>query len=188
METSIEIGARIRALRKEHGLSLEQLAEKANLALATLSRIENGKGTGTFRTHRRIAEALNLSIVELYRGLQAAEEEAALLETAAEEAETFLYDEKASSILLARQVSSKQMLPQLVILKPGGKTTLEQYRRPTERWIFVLEGAVEAAVGSNRYEIRQGGTLYFKASFHHQFGNVSSETARLISVTSPSAL
>ena len=61
----MDLGGRIRALRKENGLSLEQLSAKSGVALATLSRIENGKGTGTFRTHRRIAEALQIPITAM---------------------------------------------------------------------------------------------------------------------------
>ena len=136
----MELGFRIRSIRKENGLSLEELSDKSGVALATLSRIENGKGSGTFRTHRRIADALGLPITELYRGLQEPEEEAVVLgPSSSDEAETFTYDEKASAILLARQVTSKQMLPQLITLQAGGKTALEQYPSGTERWLFVLE-------------------------------------------------
>lgn len=187
-QLSGELGGRIRALRKERGLSLEQLAEKSGAALATLSRIENGKGSGTFRTHQRIAQALDVPLPDLYRDLEQPEMEALALPPESDEAQTFTYDEKASSILLTRQVSTKQMLPQLVILEPGGKTTLEQYRRGTERWLFGLEGTIEATVGEKRLQIVKGGTLYFKASQPHQFQNIGSSAARLISVTSPAAL
>ena len=66
----MEFGRKIRTLRKEHGLSLEQLAAKSGVALATLSRIENGKGAGTFRTHQGIAVALGIELTEMYRDLQ----------------------------------------------------------------------------------------------------------------------
>ena len=184
----MEFGTRIRTLRKERGLSLEQLAAKSTVALATLSRIENGKGSGTFRTHQKIAEALDVPITELYRNLQESEQEAVLIEPESEEAESFSYDEKASAILLTRQVSRKQMLPQLIVLRPGGKTALEQYRKGTERWIFGLEGAVEITVGSRKFRMTQGGTLYFKASLPHQFSNLDTSEVKLISVTSPTVL
>jgi len=164
---------------------LEQVSGKSGVALATLSRIENGKGSGTFRTHQRIAEAFGLSLPEFYRDLRPQDQDALVMDTKAEEVETFNYDEKASAVLLAKQLSGKQMLPQLIILKPGGKTTLEQYPVGTERWIFCLEGTVSAAVGSTPYQIAAGGTLYFKASLPHRFENSGEEATRLISVTSP---
>ena len=166
-------------------MSLEQLAGKSGVALATLSRMENSKGSGTFKTHQKIAEAFGLSLPELYRDLRPQDQDAVLMDAGAEEAETFNYDEKASAVLLAKQLSGKQMLPQLIVLQPGGKTTLEQYPGGTERWVFCLEGTVSAAVGPTSYQIVAGGTLYFKASLPHRFENKGTAAARLVSVTSP---
>ncbi len=186
-EDKPDFGGKIRFLRKELGLSLEQLAARSGVALATLSRIENGKGSGTFRTHQRIAEGFGVPITDLYQGLASAEQEAVLVEPEQEEAETFTYDEKASSILLTKQISGKQMLPQLVTLQPGGSTSLEQYRKGSERWLFVLEGTVEVTVGAKSYRVGRGGTLYFKAFASHQLMNTERSTAKVISVTSPAA-
>ena len=184
-EMEITIGGRIRTLRKERRLSLERLAGKSGVALATLSRIENGKGSGTFKTHQRIAEAFGLSLPELYRDLRPQDHDAILMDTRADEVETFTYDEKASAVLLAKQLSGKQMLPQMIMLQPAGKTTLEQYPTGTERWVFCLEGGVLVVVGSSSYRLDPGGTLYFKAALAHRFENAAQAPAKLISVTSP---
>ena len=184
----MDLGTRIRALRKEHGLSLEELSERSGVALATLSRLENSKGSGTFRTHQKIAEALGLAITELYKDFDRPEEEAVLLQSESDEVETFTYDAKASAVLLASQIASKRMLPQLLVLQPGGKTAQEQYRKGTERWIFGLEGEVEVMVGKKGYRVTPGGTLYFKASLPHRFSNTRKSAARCIMVTSPVVL
>lgn len=180
-----ELGPRIRQLRKQRGLSLEQVAGKSGVALATLSRIENGKGTGTFRTHRRIADAFGLSLAELYRDLQPQESDSLLLKSSGDDVETFNYDEKASAIFLTRQISGKQMLPQMILLKPGGKTAEEQYPPGTERWVFGLEGSFSARVGDQEHTVALGEALYFKASLSHQFRNDGTAPAKLISVMSP---
>ena len=179
------IGKRLRTLRKERHLSLEKLSGKSGVALATLSRIENGKGSGTFKTHQRIAEAFGLSLPELYRNLRPQDHDATLVDPRADEVETFTYDEKASAVLLAKQLSGKQMLPQMILLQPAGKTTLEQYAAGTERWVFCLEGAVSVSVGDTGYQLASEGTLYFKASLPHRFENTGQAPAKLISVTSP---
>ncbi len=179
------IGKRIRTLRKERRLSLEKLAGKSGVALATLSRIENGKGSGTFKTHQRIADAFGLSLPELYRDLRPQDHDATLVDPRTDEVETFTYDEKASAVLLAKQLSGKKMLPQLIMLQPTGKNTLEQYPAGTERWVYCLEGEASVAVGPASYRLGAEGTLYFKASLPHRFENLGPAAARLISVTSP---
>ncbi len=186
--SGMNFGQRIRSLRKENGLSLEQLSSKSGVALATLSRIENGKGSGTFRTHQRIAEALRIPLTEMYKDIEESEPDTLSIESGSEEAETFMYDEKASAILLAKQVSTKQMLPQLIVLQEGGKTSVEQYPAGTERWLFVLEGTVEVSVAGKIHPLTTGNTLYFKGSLAHQLTNVGDVVAKIVSVTSPVVL
>lgn len=184
----VEIGERIRTLRKQRGFSLEQVSAKSGVALATLSRIENGKGPGTFRTHRKIADAFGLSLTDFYRDIQPQEQEASVLAAHSDEAESFTYDAKASAIFLARQVSGKQMLPQMIILQSGGRTALEEYPLGTERWVFGLLGKISVHVGEKSYPLSSGETLYFKASLPHQFENEGPAESKLISVTSPAVL
>ena len=61
----MKIGKRIRQLRKERNMTLEDLSKKCGVALATLSRMENDKMTGTLDSHNRICKALGASITEL---------------------------------------------------------------------------------------------------------------------------
>lgn len=184
----MEIGLRLRTYRKKRGFSLEALSRRSGTALATLSRIENGKNSGTFRTHQKIADALGLPLAELYKGLDKPEVEAMAMPPKPEEAETFTYDGKASAIFLARGVLAKQMLPQMIVLQPGGKTAMEQYREDTERWLFGLEGTAEVVVGQKKYALPKGGTVYLKASLPHRLTNSQRAMAKVISVTSPAAL
>ena len=60
------LGDHIRALRKERGLTIVKVAKSSGIDQATLSRIENGKMTGTLDSHRRIALCLGVSLPALY--------------------------------------------------------------------------------------------------------------------------
>ncbi len=186
--TPTQLGSKIRAIRKEKGLSLEQISAKSGVALATLSRMENGKGSGTFRTHQKVAEALGLTMPELYQGLDSAQDETVAIDSKSGEAEIFRYDEKASAVFLAKQIAGKQMLPQMILISEGGATSTEQYPLGTERWLFCLEGTVQVRVGEQSITLPSGGTLYFKASLAHQMKNTGAEAVKVISVTSPSVL
>jgi transcriptional regulator with XRE-family HTH domain len=182
----MQLGEQIRALRKEQGLSLEQLAGKSGVAVATLSRLENGKHSGNFRTHQKIAEAMGLAVTDLYRGFDQPEQEATLLkQPGLKEAESFTYNEKVSAVQLTSPITGKKMFPQLLVLEPGGKTVVEQYHRGTERWVLGLEGEVEVKVGEQGYRIPKEGTLYFKASSPHHFSNIGKSVAKCVLVTTP---
>ena len=63
-----DIGRQIRELRKLKGLSQDQLAEAAEIDAKSLSRIERGVFLPALDTVQRLADALGLSIAELFAG------------------------------------------------------------------------------------------------------------------------
>lgn len=61
------IGDRIKAVRKEQGLSMRALARKADTSVAHLSKLEKGASSPTLDTLGRIAQALGMSLEEITR-------------------------------------------------------------------------------------------------------------------------
>ncbi len=60
---------RIRAERDRRGLTLEQLAAAANISTGFLSYIEQNRKKASLTTIERLANALELSISELFGGI-----------------------------------------------------------------------------------------------------------------------
>jgi transcriptional regulator with XRE-family HTH domain len=61
------LGKAIRELREKRGLTQEAVAHDAGVTTATLGVIERGLSNPTWATLRRIASALDASMVELAR-------------------------------------------------------------------------------------------------------------------------
>ena len=61
------LGKAIRELREKRGLTQEAAAHDAGVTTATLGVIERGLSNPTWATLRRIASALNASMVEVAR-------------------------------------------------------------------------------------------------------------------------
>ncbi|MGB6831180.1 MAG: helix-turn-helix transcriptional regulator, partial [Terracidiphilus sp.] len=59
-------GQRVRQLRSEHGLTQEQLAERAGISVDFLSLIERGKSSPSFENLDELADALEVSVAELF--------------------------------------------------------------------------------------------------------------------------
>lgn len=59
------LGERIKKLRERAALTQEELAQKAKVGRATISRLENGKEYANTRTLRSIAKALGLNLADL---------------------------------------------------------------------------------------------------------------------------
>jgi len=182
------IGKKIKELRKARKMKLIELADKTGIQIATLSRIEHEKMTGTLPSHIKIAEALGVELTELYHDLVKRARAEPESTTEKSETETFTYNQKASYEILVSDLMSRKMMPVIMHIEPGGKTTAEQNRPGTERFVLVLQGAVTAHVGEKDFALKQNNSLYFDASVKHWFENTKDKTARFVSVTSPVVL
>ena len=130
----MKIGKRMRELRREKNMTLEDLSEKSGVALATLSRMENNKMTGTLPSHTRICKALGVSLVELYREL---EDDAKVIEAVSkkERTEHFVHAKKAKYELLVTKAMNKKIMPLMIKIGHGGETQKEKNKPGVEKFI-----------------------------------------------------
>ena len=62
----LNLGARVRDLRKARGWTLEQAARQAGLARSTLSKIENEQMSPTYDALKKLAVGLEFSVPQLF--------------------------------------------------------------------------------------------------------------------------
>ncbi len=62
-------GKRVAQVRKEAGLTQQQLAESINMSVVAIAYIETGKRWGRLGTIDKIARSLKVDISDLFRGL-----------------------------------------------------------------------------------------------------------------------
>jgi len=183
----MNIGEKIRGFRKEERMTLALLAEKSGVALATLSRIENGKMTGTLESHIKICEALGIPLSELYSDLSG-QGKTPEVQTKETRADVFVHDKKTTAEMLTSKILNKKMMPVLIKLEPGGTTHKEETKRGVEKFCFVITGKVRIAIGKLSYDLKKGDSLYFDPSAVHYFKNAGTTEAQIVCVTSPPAL
>ena len=68
MHAVVYVGDKVRRLRDEQALTQEELANKAGLTVAALSRIERNNAEPRPTTRRKLAEALGVYPSELIEG------------------------------------------------------------------------------------------------------------------------
>ena len=177
----MNLGGTINKLRKERKMTLVELSEKSGVALATLSRMENNKMTGTLESHMKICEALEIALPELYKNLYPSRK-AVDIQKQRSRTEVFIHDKKSSEEILASKILNKKMMPVLVRIVKGGQTPGEESKPGVEKFIYILEGKVEANIGGDKYVLTKGDTLYFESSVPHFFRNTSPRFSKLACV------
>ncbi|MBI4974418.1 MAG: helix-turn-helix transcriptional regulator, partial [Candidatus Omnitrophica bacterium] len=167
----MHVGEIIRRLRKERKMTLLELSQKSGVALATLSRMENGKMTGTLNSHMRIADTLQINLPDLYKELSLSRK-AIEVQTKRARTDVFVHDRSSSSEMLAPKVLNKKMMPILIKINKGGSTHKEETKVGVEKFVYVLDGRIEANIGEEKYNLTRGDTLYFESSLTHHFKNI----------------
>lgn len=105
VELQVLVGERIRAIRKEKGLTQEQLAEKSGVYITYISDIERSERNITLDTLEKVLTALDVNPVEVFRvdGIEGIE-----LRT-----DKNLLVEALSSLLTGRKIEEIQLVLRL---------------------------------------------------------------------------
>ena len=184
------VGGQLRALRKNQGIRLVELAKTSGVDAATISRIETGRMTGTLECHMKLARALGAKLTQLYAEIEEAQAKGAVaVQAPSARTEVYVHQAgKSSMAMLTTEVLKKKLMPVLITIEPGGSTHKEEAKVGTEKFIYVLEGELEAKVGEEIHHLKRRSTLYFDASLPHQLRNPGSKVVRCLAVTTPPAL
>ncbi|HQQ06886.1 MAG TPA: XRE family transcriptional regulator [Candidatus Omnitrophota bacterium] len=185
---TMDIGAKLKMLRGN--MTLTELAKRADVDKAIVSKIETGKMTGTVECHRRLAEVFGLKLSEFYAFMEDEKPEPAELHPGNAKTDVYLeFLEILTTIPLA-----KKMLPTFVTLKPCEEQYLEETIKKVERFIYVLEGEIDITVESKTYHLKgpngseKGDSIYSSSQLRHTLKNSGSRVARALCVSSPPVL
>ncbi len=184
------VGARLRTLRKAQRLTLIELTKASGVDAATISRMETGTMLGTLASHMKLATALGIKLTALYVGLEDMQvDKTVTAQSPSGRTEVYVHRAgKSSMAMLTTEILKKKLMPVLITIEPGGSTHKEEAKVGTEKFIYVLEGTIEAKLGEEVHHLKRGSTLYFEASLPHSFRNAGPKLARCLAVTTPPAL
>ena len=181
----LNLGARVRALRKARGFTLEQAARAAGLARSTLSKIENGQMSPTYEAVKKLAQGLEISVPQLFTAPQAGQGAGRMSVTRMGQGgahPTGTYEHE----LLAESLSGKQMLPYRARVRARTMAEFDGWvRHAGEEFLYVLTGV--AMLYTELYEpveLRRGDSAYYDAAMGHNLISLSEEDATVLWVTS----
>lgn len=181
----LDLGARVRELRKARSWTLEQAASQAGLARSTLSKIENGQMSPTYEALKKLAVGLQISVPQLFTPPERDEVTGRLSMTKSGEGEahaTATYEHE----LLAENLTRKQMLPYRARVRARSMDEFEGWvRHDGEEFLYVLTGVIRLFTEFYEpIEMRRGDSAYYDATMGHNVISVSAEDALILWVTS----
>ncbi|MQY41406.1 helix-turn-helix domain-containing protein [Epibacterium sp. SM1969] len=181
----LDLGARVRELRKARDWTLEHAANQAGLARSTLSKIENGQMSPTYEALKKLAEGLEITIPQLFTPPKREQINGRFTVTKSGTGAghaTATYEHE----MLADGLSRKQMLPYRARVRARNMDEFDGWvRHDGEEFLYVLTGVVKLYTEFYEpIEMRRGDSAYYDATMGHNVISVSDEDATILWVTS----
>ncbi len=181
----LDLGQRVRDLRKARNWTLEQAATQAGLARSTLSKIENGQMSPTYDALKKLAEGLEISVPQLFTPPVRDQVNGRMVFTKNGDGAsrpTTTYEHS----LLAENLTKKTMLPYHSRVRARDMSEFDGWvRHDGEEFLFILTGVVKLYTEFYEpVEMRRGDSAYYDGSMGHNLISISDEDATVLWVTS----
>jgi len=177
----VDVGERLRALRRFRRCTLRTIAERSGLSESFLSQVERGRSSASIASLRRIADALGVSIADLFEpeGLPGPR--------------VLRRDERPAlsfGILGRKLLLTPRPLHHLEVfmgeLEVGGSTGAQPYAHGDSEELFVvLSGTVQLELGGELFELESGDSIDYRSSTPHRVSNLGDELAEVMWIISP---
>lgn len=174
------VGAWVRRVRMEQGISVRALAERAGVSTSFISQIENAIVSPSIASLERICDALGATVAECLSA--AGESEAGLIVRSTGRREVSSSWSRAQVEALAA-VRSGRLEPLLITLDPGGQSAEQPSAHATDEFVFVLLGRPTLTLGPQRHELRASDAVTIRACEKRRWENRTESVVKILCVS-----
>ena len=158
----MDIGSRIRHLRKEKSLTLEELASRSELSKGFLSQLERNRTSPSVTTLADILEALGTSLSEFFKE-----------------------DNDERVVFRACDFYESQKEDHTIKwIVPNGRS-FDMSPTNGEEFAYVLDGTITLCCDDKKFVVRKGETFYIRSNTFHHIENARKTPARVLWVSNP---
>jgi transcriptional regulator with XRE-family HTH domain len=185
MQNPNHIGQKITALRTLKKIEIQDLAIRAQLSLTQLNRIESGTSIPSLGVLIKISRALGIRIGTL---LDDSEKEGPSIVRAKDWQSGFSFStnedmnrEHLTFYNMAPNKAGRHMEPFIVDILPGEGKQLSKSSHEGEEFIYVMEGKITVAYGTDVFELAKGDCIYLDSIVEHLI-TTPGPTARILGI------
>ncbi len=175
-----EIGIRIKSIREEKGLSLDQLSKLTGFDVELLSNIESSKVQPQLGTIIKLSKALDSAFGRIVSGVgdklysvTRKNEQKIVSRSTSRKGLKQLYTYKS----LAPEVKGRHMEALIVQLEENPEDEMSVHEG--EEFIYVLNGTVLLNIGGDKFELEPGDSAYYLSTTPHLIASKSGKATIL---------
>jgi transcriptional regulator with XRE-family HTH domain len=171
MKSANHIGGKIEMLRNLKKMEIQDLAQRSDLSMSQMTLIESGASLPSLGVLIRIARALGIRLGTL---LDDTTKDGPAIVRSGERnnAQSFSTSEDKNREhltfhSLAPNKAGRHMEPFIVNIEPGENGQLSKSSHEGEEFLYVMEGAITVAYGTDVFELHKGDSIYLDSIVPH---------------------
>lgn len=186
MSEKNKIGAKVKLVRENRKLSIEDVSERTNLSVEQISSIENGSLVPNLTPLIKIARVLG---VRLGTFMDDDENLGPVVTRAAEKTEVTRFSDRGNAVnsdldfyTLAHNKAGRHMDPFVIDIYPTSEEEIKTSTHEGEEFVYVLEGQIEIIYGKDKYILEKGDSIYYESIVAHHLHSHGTENAKILAV------
>ena len=187
---ALNLGNKIRNLRKARALTLKEVSNLTGLSKPLLSQIENNIAAPPIATLIKISTALGVKISHFFQDPEMNDRIVVVRKDERYSVKKLFHHKDESKVgyrweSLAYPMVGKQMEPFIVEIEPRKDEDLLYNDHTGEEFHFVMEGRVEFRTAEQTHLLEKGDSLYFDSSIPHALRGIGGMAKSLIIIYAP---
>ncbi len=171
------VGQKIRLLREQKDLSLRDLSEQCGLSINAISKIERGENSPTVSSLHKLSNALGVPITNLFK-----QEAHHIVVFTKKDGAVHIQSKGLVIEGLGSGLPHQLLEPFCMIIDPETENTTDPAIHSGEEFIYCLDGEIEYLVDDQKFQMKPGDSLLFKATHPHSWKNLGKTQAKVIMV------
>ena len=182
----VAIGREVKAYRKQHNITVAELAKATGLSIGMLSKIENGMTSPSLTTLQTLANALSVPLTSFFKGFE--ENREAVHVKAGEGLHADRRGTRSGhqyNLLghIGSNTSGVIVEPYLITLNQASDI-FPEFQHDGIELLYMIEGEIEYRHGENTFILKPGDSLFFDADAPHGPEEYISLPAKFLSIIS----
>ena len=182
------VGHKIRGIRESKNLTVEEIAESSGLSVEQINSIENDQNLPSLGPLIKIARALGVRLGTFMDD----NDSLGPVVTRAEDRErerSISFSNGASDARkhmeyhpLAQQKAGRHMEPFLIDINPEENPNYTLSAHEGEEFIYVMEGEIEVEYGKDKYNLKEGDSIYYDSIVKHHLHGAPGKPAKILAL------
>ena len=176
------VGSKLKEIRRDKNLKLNDLSQQTGISIAMLSKIENGRVFPTWHSLLQILDALDLNLNSFFNDLPNESDFSGYLLFRSEEYKTIEKEDDSQGfdyrLVMNRTLEKSALEISVLTLSPGA--TRETVSTDGFQFLFVVKGSIDYRMEKNTLTLNEGDSLFFDGRIEHVPINNSDQEAFLL--------